>query len=86
MAMGKPVITADNEHSSGAVIDGVNGLIAPYRNLNILKEMSIKIAEDDNNFYDKFRLRIRKKAMNLLDPNIIADLEATNIELIINTK
>ena len=54
--------------------------------MNILTEMSVKIVEGDNNFYDKFILRIREKAMNLLDPNIIADLEAKNIDLNINTK
>lgn len=83
---GAIIICYDIDWQSEIVEHGVNGFLVPYRNLNILKEMSVKIVEGDNNFYDKFRLRIREKAMNLLDPNIIADLEAKNIDLNINTK
>lgn len=66
MAMGKPVITTDNEHCSGAVIDGVNGLIVPIKDSNALAS-SIERIVNDSGIADKFGEKSRLKALDELD-------------------
>ena len=74
MAMGKPVITTDNEHCSGAVIDGYNGLIVPIKN-SIELAKSIDLIIEDVNLAKKFGENSRKMAIKELDEEgIMEDL------------
>jgi glycosyltransferase involved in cell wall biosynthesis len=60
MAMGKPVITTDNKHCSGAVIDGYNGLIVPIKD-SIALDSSIEKIVNDETLAEKFGQRSREK-------------------------
>ena len=70
MAMGKPVITTDNKHCSGAVIDGYNGLIFPVKD-SIALANSIKKIVNDETLAEKFGQRSREKTLEDLDEETI---------------
>jgi len=70
MAMGKPVITTDSKHCSGAVEDGVSGLLVPVRDSNALTKAIEKIINDEELASD-FGLKSRKKAVKELDEELI---------------
>ena len=74
MSMGKPVITTDNIHASGAVIHGKNGFIVPMKDSYKLAN-SIKILLDDSALASKFGQESRKLAIkNLDEKKIMSDL------------
>ena len=74
MSMGKPVITTDNIHASGAVIHGKNGFIVPMKDSYELAN-SIKILLDDSALASKFGQESRKLAIkNLDEKKIMSDL------------
>jgi len=70
MAMGKPVITTDSDHCSGAVDDGVNGLLVPIKNSVSLAEAIEKIVNDEK-LASAFGLKSREKAVKELNEELI---------------
>tara|TARA_B100001142_G_scaffold327040_1_gene383766 strand:- start:7032 stop:8195 length:1164 start_codon:yes stop_codon:yes gene_type:complete len=66
MAMGKPVITTDNEHCSGAVVDGENGLIVPIKDSNALAQAIERVVNNDE-MAKEFGRKSRLKALEELD-------------------
>ena len=70
MAMGKPVITTDSEHCSGAVDDGVSGLLVPVKDSVSLAKAIEKIVNDEKLASD-FGLKSREKAVNELYEELI---------------
>ena len=70
MAMGIPVITADNKHSSGAVIDGVNGLIVPIKDSKALAE-GIETIVNDESKAKEFGVKSRQKTIDDLNEELI---------------
>jgi N,N'-diacetylbacillosaminyl-diphospho-undecaprenol alpha-1,3-N-acetylgalactosaminyltransferase len=70
MSMGMPVITTDNKHCSGAVIDGYNGLIVPIKDSSALAEGIEKIVNDEG-LAKEFGQRSREKALLDLNEELI---------------
>ena len=70
MAMGKPVITTDSEHCSGAVDDGVSGLLVPVKDAVSLAKAIEKIVNDEK-LASGFGLKSREKAVKELDEELI---------------
>lgn len=70
MAMGKPVITTDNKHCSGAVIDGLNGLIVPIKNSIALADGIERIINNEKLARD-FGKKSREQALQELDEETI---------------
>lgn len=70
MAMGKPVITTDNVHCSGAVIDGYNGLIVPIKDSKALAH-GIETLVNNREMAEGFGKKSRKKALEDLNEELI---------------
>ena len=70
MAMGKPVITTDSKHCSGAVINGYNGLIIPVKDSIALANGIEKIVNDES-LAEKFGQRSRERTLEDLDEETI---------------
>ena len=70
MAMGKPVITTDNEHCSGAVIDGFNGLIVPIKDSEALADGIEKLVNNEE-MAKNFGEKSREKALEDLNEELI---------------
>ena len=70
MAMGKPVITADNKDCSGAVHHGINGLIVPVKDSVALAEAIETIVNDEKLAAD-FGQKSRERAVKELDEELI---------------
>ena len=70
MAMGKPVITTDNEHCSGAVIDGFNGLIVPIKDSEALADGIEKLVNNEE-MAKNFGEKSREKALEVLNEELI---------------
>jgi len=68
--MGKPVITTDNEHCSGAVIDGFNGLIVPIKDSEALADGIEKLVNNEE-MAKNFGEKSREKALEILNEELI---------------
>ena len=70
MAMGKPVITTDNEHCSGAVHHGINGLIVPVKD-SVALAKAIELIINDEKLAAEFGQKSREKAVKELGEELI---------------
>ena len=74
MAMGKPVITTDSVHCSGAVEDGVTGILVPIKDSRALSSAIEKIITDESLAADFGRKSRLKAEAELSEDVIIKDL------------
>jgi len=74
MAMGKPVITTDSIHCSGAVEDGVTGILVPIKDSLALSSAIEKIINDETLAADFGRKSRLKAEAELSEDVIIKDL------------
>ena len=72
MAMGKPVITTDNEQCSSAIDQGINGLIVPVKD-SIALANAIKTIINDKALAKKFGQNSRVKAVKELNEKLIME-------------
>ena len=72
--MGKPVITTDSIHCSGAVEDGVTGILVPIKDSLALSSAIEKIINDETLAADFGRKSRLKAEAELSEDVIIKDL------------